>query len=376
MKSVYKYLLVLMVSPLFAMKLPEKQEKAAFDILPNEIVEYIIKALPTQARGSNRQTRLLNAAQDIRDLAQVDTRFRDLINDPKTVEFLIEELSNRYANRNKIAAAFALATSGAGKWLVDYTQNFNNMATRGQVRDQIQFAVNNDNLNIIKFVLHHIPLKFFESNIIYVNELLVMAIKNNSIDIVEWLLDNQSLVAALRLNDIEEAKKIIEWAVVKSINPNKIIIQKILAKTGYDINSINTKGETLLFEAVLNHGDPSIVEIMTSLGADVNKPVTTASGGTLLHEFAPSSYNTELIKSLLQAGANIEVVDGKGQSPLLIAALNSQLRNVELLLGSGAKVNESIIKKVRQHYRENIASTAIKKEQELIIKLLEDKLKK
>jgi serine/threonine-protein phosphatase 6 regulatory ankyrin repeat subunit B len=45
------------------------------------------------------------------------------------------------------------------------------------------------------------------------------------------------------------------------------------------------------------------------------------------------------IKDALNAGANIEVVDGKGMSPLVWASLRGNLKSVSLLLEKGANVN-------------------------------------
>ncbi len=45
------------------------------------------------------------------------------------------------------------------------------------------------------------------------------------------------------------------------------------------------------------------------------------------------------IKEALEAGANIEVVDGKGMSPLVWASLRGNLQSVSLLLERGANVN-------------------------------------
>jgi uncharacterized protein len=85
--------------------------------------------------------------------------------------------------------------------------------------------------------------------------------------------------------------------------------------------------------AVFGHLD--VARYLAKRGADVNAPATNGSGYNALTG-AVASGHTEIVKWLLENGANPNYRYGPGYSPLLTAAANGHLEIVKLLLAHGA----------------------------------------
>lgn len=99
-----------------------QQSRTAFELLPVGIKNHILSFLTT-ASGSTKQAMLDNAAENIRTFFRINTQFAPLGNDPNVIEYLINELANPYANGDKVAAAIALGTESAAKWLNNLVEN-------------------------------------------------------------------------------------------------------------------------------------------------------------------------------------------------------------------------------------------------------------
>ena len=107
------------------------------------------------------------------------------------------------------------------------------------------------------------------------------ASRNSHLDIIDYLLQNQSPVSGLKL-----------WHAVMSDNPE--VVKRIL-KEHIDINEvIDQDGSTSLFEAVYR-GDAEIVKILVDHGADIAKKLE--NGKTVLDIAKEKKYN-EIIEYL------------------------------------------------------------------------------
>lgn len=89
-------------------------------------------------------------------------------------------------------------------------------------------------------------------------------------------------------------------------------------------------------------GDLDAIRVLLDHGADVNGR-NSFSGGTPLHAAIAPKLRPGLLKPtvelLLARGANLEVKDNDGRTPLYAAAEGSTAEAVELLLSRGANVN-------------------------------------
>jgi hypothetical protein len=120
-----------------------------------------------------------------------------------------------------------------------------------------------------------------------------------------------------------------EWPVLP-----QIFIAEIASQGG--LNSRDERGYTLLFEAV-ELGHPNIVKALIEAGADVD--ATDGWGRTALHVAAESG-NPELIKLPLAHEANIHAIDCFKRTPLHWAALKGHPDIALDLIARGAKLNE------------------------------------
>ncbi|XP_062427676.1 ankyrin repeat and SOCS box protein 3 [Rhea pennata] len=109
-----------------------------------------------------------------------------------------------------------------------------------------------------------------------------------------------------------------------------------LLEAGADPNAVTTEGSTLLFLAVEN-GHPGIVKLLLQYGAGINGHHSW-SGWNSLHQASYQGY-TEIIKILLEKGANKECEDDFGITPLFVAAQYGKLESLRVLISYGANIN-------------------------------------
>jgi ankyrin repeat protein len=114
----------------------------------------------------------------------------------------------------------------------------------------------------------------------------------------------------------------------------------LLTKAGVDLNETNDEGENALMVAMPN-GVPRMVDWLLTNGAKANA-VRKSDGVTALH-LAAKERNDLLATRLIEAGAEVNLADNNGISPLHQAlASAANLKLVELLLQAGADVNQRI----------------------------------
>lgn len=102
-----------------------------------------------------------------------------------------------------------------------------------------------------------------------------------------------------------------------------------------DINSVNSKGDTLLVVAA-TLGNQSAVEELVLAGADVNKPNAFTKDTALIRAL----YNgyPDIAKRLVYSGATLNVVNNYGHSPLFIALEKKYPELIDLFLISGVRL--------------------------------------
>ena len=133
-------------------------------------------------------------------------------------------------------------------------------------------------------------------------------------------LDDQRtpLMEAVIHQDIEQVKKLIEEDV--------------------NVNAQDRHGNTALMYAV-NMENLEIIKLLINNRADVTIQRTN-DGWTPLME-ATGIYNNkiEIMQLLIDSGANINVQDSLGYTPLMWATLQEDLEAVKLLVNSGADIS-------------------------------------
>ncbi len=116
------------------------------------------------------------------------------------------------------------------------------------------------------------------------------------------------------------------------------LVKKIIKYVNINYQSSDMMGATALYMAVQNN-HIEIVKILLDHGADTE--IKTYSGVTTLHR-AVQDNNIEILKMLLQYGANPNVINNKGLSALYIAEYLKYYQAVELLIDYGVNLKNSI----------------------------------
>ena len=111
-------------------------------------------------------------------------------------------------------------------------------------------------------------------------------------------------------------------------------ILEVLAEAGANVNDRNERGTSVLLSALGSPADRvvDVVRRLLDLGADVGAP-------GVLHQAARGGDNPELIGVLLDAGAEVNTQDDRGDTPLHRAVEAKLPANVAVLAESGADVN-------------------------------------
>ena len=92
---------------------------------------------------------------------------------------------------------------------------------------------------------------------------------------------------------------------------------KLLIAGGADVNSKDKNGNMSLHLAA-ELGYKILIELFLAEGVNVN--VKSEDGSTPLHLAASSGAGAAAVLQLLKAGAEADALDGKGRSPLVVAA--------------------------------------------------------
>ena len=122
----------------------------------------------------------------------------------------------------------------------------------------------------------------------------------------------------------------------KAVTDNDIEKVRTLAASDRNLNFANRRdGKSLLIQAAAL-GNLKIVETLVAFGADVN--LRNGSGDTPLTSIT-STVTPELVKHLIAAGARVNARDNNGASPLMIAARTGSVSVVKELIEAGANVN-------------------------------------
>lgn len=185
--------------------------------------------------------------------------------------------------------------------------------------------------------------------------LLTHAIRNNSIDVVKYLLNN-----GVNLYDKSSMPPIYDAVIANNVEIVKMILEKMVKDKG-KINFNN-----LTIDEASKIGNPSIIKLLIDAGANVNEkyiskiPLHVASENGKLDVveiladkvkdinignddkttslmFASKNGHLNVVKFLIQKGAKVNLTDKYNKTALKYALYNNHVKVAEYLLSKGAK---------------------------------------
>jgi len=117
-----------------------------------------------------------------------------------------------------------------------------------------------------------------------------------------------------------------------------------------------------LFDATVI-GDQAVVAHLLRLGADING--AAADGTTALHAAAVSSEGEKIVQFLISKGADVNVRDNAGRSPLYVHSVKGRVYSVTCLLYNGADpsirddLNETPLNAADRHGHNEVVSVLL-----------------
>ena len=174
------------------------------------------------------------------------------------------------------------------------------------------------------------------------NDSIVDFLIDNKISIFNVQKDNVALINAVKQNDVNSFKNLVNkenvnardeagnTLLIIASNMGNLSIVELLIENKADVNAMNPVGLTALNKATF-YNNNKIAKYLISKGADINltvkrfvlSPIVAAIRGN----------NLEMGKILLNKGANINMVDGINNfSPIMWATLYQNKEFVKLLL--------------------------------------------
>ncbi|WP_342262608.1 MULTISPECIES: ankyrin repeat domain-containing protein [unclassified Spiroplasma] len=209
----------------------------------------------------------------------------------------------------------------------------------------IRFINTDRNYNLIRSVIVQGNLDLLEliitkePELINVNNndltFLQVAIANNKIDIVKWLLANANGA------NVNEEGKYDSTPLYTATFYGYLDIVKLLLEKGANVNA-RAKNVNIPLHVAIDRGYLDIVSLLLNNGANVN--AKNNKGEPPLSTTIIFLGNLDIVKLLLEKGADVNIKDDFGQSPLHLAAHKGHLEIIKLLLAKGADVNAQDIK--------------------------------
>lgn len=116
---------------------------------------------------------------------------------------------------------------------------------------------------------------------------------------------------------------------------------KVLVEKGVDVDSVDAEGNTPLINAI-NLLDFETAKVLATATKDVDKKNNngyTALYYAVLVNHTKKTSTTEIVKALVEKGANTNILRKDGTSILMLAVLCENFDTVKLLVDNGADIN-------------------------------------
>jgi ankyrin repeat protein len=224
----------------------------------------------------------------------------------------------------------------------------------------LHLALNHKNTLIAEKLINADAQLVFEDDLM---DALFLALENELFTLIPLILQKgnnnprlftfKSFIKAVRLGQLELIQKMLDGhfsingqdehgfaAIHHAINNKQVKVIDLLAKNGADLNMFDSRKSTPLFYACLMQHIPSVITLLKN-GANPNIPSLDCNKTPLI--YLSEINNTLLIKKLLEYPIEIDFVDNKAYSSLMIACYKNHIETVEILLKAHANPNRKNI---------------------------------
>lgn len=156
-----------------------------------------------------------------------------------------------------------------------------------------------------------------------------------------WYLDSPPEIKDMLLE--KEARSGGAEAIYRELRFGNPDIEKVryFLDLGADPNipfaSHTSEGNTALINALRYRADEELIKLLLESGADVNAASTR--GHTPLHEIAAHAVNIEYLDTMISAGADVNAQDDNLLTPLHTAAYAGEIESIDILVRNGADIN-------------------------------------
>ena len=353
---------------------------AAAQLGLKRVVEYLLThKTEVNAVNNNGTTSLLIAAQNGHECvvecllthgAEVNTADKNgltplyvatLNSHERVVEYLLTHGAEVNAvNKNGVTPLYVAALNGQEcvvERLLAHGAEVNAADNNGVT--PLMVATQNDHERVVEYLLMHGA----EVNAAYkgVTPLCVAASKGHE-RVVEYLLKHGAEVNAANNDGVTPlmsaaenghlevvAALIVGGAAVNEINKDGCTSLHIATKSGHqkvvghlieskaNVNIINNDGATPLIIAVMNYSLSFVENSLLNMLFSLFMPCANDSASSLSSD--KLNFKFEIIKLLIESGAEVNAADNNGLTPLYVATQKGHERVVEYLLTHGAEVN-------------------------------------
>lgn len=188
----------------------------------------------------------------------------------------------------------------------------------------IHYAVYYGNLDIVRDILKFPPEKVGDVHSVSDGWVAIhYAVYYNRKDIISFLIDQGSSIEVQAVYGQRTPLHI-------AIEEGRSDIFALLISKGAKIDAIDTEKNQTPIQKAREKGRSDMVKLLEYI---------VSLNGTPLHHYAAQEGKLELVKFLLNNGANIEAKDVNGSTPLLYAVQENRLDVVRFLVGRGANIN-------------------------------------
>ena len=163
---------------------------------------------------------------------------------------------------------------------------------------------------------------------------LMAAVANQLLDAVTFLIDQGADVNLLD----SSGSTALHYASEVSFDPSSCLIVKQLINRGANINAVTNDDKLTPLMLACKNKNVSVVNCLLQNGANV--VLTSDNGWTALH-FVVDGFNdsSEILRSLLNNGADVNARSVDNETPLMVASQSSDVETVTLLIEQGAYVD-------------------------------------